>query len=80
MQPLYYHIKRPNYSSMSKNPKIASRNIIETLELNVIENKMEIAGWFKILIEIELKYCILSRCKPHINKTNIKKRLAFAKK
>ena len=57
-----------------QNPRIASRNIVETLELNVSSKIVR-----RRLQELGLRYC-KTKCKPYINQTNMKKRLAFAKK
>lgn len=53
---------------------IASRNIAETLGLNVSTKTIK-----RRLHETGLK-CCKARHKPHINKINMKKRLVFAKK
>lgn len=59
---------------MSTNPKIASRNTAEVLELNMLSKTVRCR-----LQKMGLRYC-KAKCKPHINQTNIKKRLGFAKK
>ena len=53
---------------------IASRNILEMVELNVSSKTVK-----RRLHEVGLKYR-RARRKPYINKRNMKKRLAFAKK
>lgn len=57
-----------------QNPRKTSRNIVEMLELNVSSKTIR-----RRLQELGLRYC-KSKCKPYINQTNMKKRLAFAKK
>ena len=57
-----------------RNPSITSRNIVETLKLNISSRSVR-----RRLKDVNLKSC-LARRKPQINKLHRKKRLAFAKK
>ena len=57
-----------------RNPSITSRNIVETLKLNISSRTVR-----RRLKDVNLKSC-LARRKPQINKVHKRKRLAFAKK
>ena len=57
-----------------RNPSITSRNIVETLKLNISSRTVR-----RRLKDVNLKSC-LARRKPQINKVHKRKRLTFAKK
>ena len=57
-----------------RNPSITSRNIVETLKLNISSRTVR-----RRLKDVNLKSC-LTRRKPQINKVHKRKRLTFAKK
>ena len=68
------YIDRRIVRETQRNPPITSRNIVETLKLNISSRTVR-----QGLKDVNLT-CWLARCKPQINKEHKRKPLAFAKK